>query len=179
MTLNTKILGIDPGSIFTGFSLIELNESKEIVRVEAWSLNIPKLFFYENQLEDSHTSRFARFIALRRYFKALLDSEKPQQVVSESPFYNPSRPGSYGVLKELTMTLELTLYDHNSQMAISYISPSEVKNAVNAKGGAGKDVVLSTIKQIDELKIVPFDLLSEHAVDATAVAYSFVLGLRK
>jgi hypothetical protein len=168
------IIGIDPGNQM-GVTLLWFHPiSMEIIRIEPMTLNQDKLTVDDNHIQY-HGIRFAKNMALRDALVNLFRIYWPVAVVSESPFFNRLSPGSYGPLLEMVFSIRLAVSLYDSWMGLDVIPPSNVKQALGAKGNCGKpEMITALINNINITSklIRPVNELNEHEIDSVAVAYS-------
>lgn len=169
-----NIIGIDPGTTNLGLSVLSFDVLDfKIVRTEAITLRAQKLGSYSKALSDSHGDMFARVAALSQAFIEIYSNYTPISVVAESPFYNPKRPSAYGSLLNITINLQLILFKYSNDKPIYFIDPSSIKNAVGAKGSAGKDPVRDGVMKIkNKISLIDGEY-DEHSIDAIAAAFAY------
>ncbi len=117
------ILGLDPGSLHTGFGLIEKRGTK-LVALEAGRFSCPRGLALPQRL----ASLFERL-------EELLDRAKPAVVAIEAPFHGVNHR-SLIVLAEARGAL-LACVARRGLEIVEY-SPAEVKSAVTGNGRADK-----------------------------------------
>lgn len=173
-TTQACIIGIDPGSRTLGVCLLYFDvvtmEIVNIVPTTYISDNLPT----EPMLSILHSDRVSRVKAHEDNLLQIFLDNNPIAISTEAPFYNPRRPGAYGVLVEVICAIRNAVIRFSDTMPLYQVDPSSVKKAIGAKGNADKDGVRDYINQIPEIigKLsVPLDKLDEHSIDATAVAY--------
>lgn len=173
---STVIVGIDPGSENLGFATIEFDfATYEIVATKAITYVGSKLMSKNTWLTEHHGERVGRIACLKEIVIERLQELDPILVVCESPFYNPRRPGAYGVLVEVMLALKEATREYDPWRVLNMIDPPTVKKSVGAKGNAGKEDVLQAVLNLPGLNYqgnVPLSDLDEHSIDAIAVAYS-------
>jgi len=147
------ILGLDPGSLHTGYGLIEKRGSA-LVAVEADRFSCPTGL--------ALPSRLAHLVAR---LSELLARARPELVVLESPFHGLNSR-SLIVLAQARGALLAAVAGGGFE--ICEYSPAEVKAAVTGSGRAGKDQVARMVRLL--LAIQPRDRLASDATDALAVA---------
>ena len=149
------ILGIDPGSVHTGFGLVA-QEGQRFEAIEFGRLSCPA----NQPLAD----RLAR---LARELRTLVDRHEPDAVVLETPFHGLNSR-SLVVLAQARGALLSVLGGRDLEVA--EYSPAAVKKAVAGTGRADKRQVSWMVCQ--QLSI-PAAGLSEDASDALAVALCY------
>ena len=147
-----KILGIDPGSVTTGFGIVECSE-KSYRFISCGCV---------------HTSSKTPFTQrLGKIYSDLMDvivELKPDEVAVEDVFYkdNPKTALKMGHARGVILLAAV-----NSNLPISEYTPREVKMAVVGSGRASKEQVQFMIMNVLGLRELPKPL---DASDALAVA---------
>jgi Holliday junction resolvasome RuvABC endonuclease subunit len=174
-----RIIGIDPGSTTLGFSVLEYDaRTLKIIRTYAFTFNAGKMKLSDLDIEN-HSERYARIYELMEALYEKFLELKPTFVICESPFMAMRRPQAYGALVEVVFAIRSALRKYDPTMPLDLIDPPSAKNAVGAAGNAKKEQVHAAMKKLLPalhfdvlLSDAPFDLLDEHSVDGTAIAYS-------
>jgi crossover junction endodeoxyribonuclease RuvC len=145
------ILGLDPGSLHTGFGLIEKRGSKLIAR--EWGrmsasrgMQVPE--------------RLAHLVGL---LDQILERERPDVVGLETPFHGMNSR-SLIVLAQARGALLARLAERGLEI-VEY-SPAEIKSSVTGNGRADKQQVARMVQMMLDLE----DGLAEDTTDALAVA---------
>lgn len=176
------IAAIDPGTRFLGFSAIHVdNQTLQIVKSEAYTVQVMKMIREDHQLSLLHGHKYARLTSLRQDLVDKFNYYRPAYIVSESAYYNPRTPGAYAPLIECIQIERDAVLEYNPLMPLNTIEPSAIKAAIGAKGNAKKDPVLDRVLQLplNYEGLCPMDQLSEHAIDSLAIGYAFYLSLLK
>lgn len=173
---SVSIVGIDPGTETLGLSIFTFDAlSVELQKVAAYTFVGSKLPYYSDDIAALHGDRYARLRAHQLNLLRILQLVRPVAIVSESPFFNPRRPAAGAALVETIDCIRRAIYQYDQFRVLQLVDPSSVKNAVGAKGNAGKDdVKKAMLKLASSLPFdatTPFEYMSEHAIDAVAVAY--------
>lgn len=175
------ILGMDPGSNKFGFSLLEVNiDNLDLVSSVAWTIDANDLAKNFQTVLETHGDRMARIHGLQNYIYKILNIYNPLYVASEAPFINNRFPAAGIALTEVLSTIRQALIEYDPEKELYLIPPSNVKNAVKAKGGDDKDIIKQKVCALD-LKYkgdVNIENLDEHSIDALAVGYAKLLDLR-
>jgi crossover junction endodeoxyribonuclease RuvC len=149
-----RILGLDPGSLHTGFGCVEQRRGTCcLVEHGRFSLG------GGNPLPD-------RLGELARLLGQLLDRWHPEVAVLETPFHGVNSR-SLIVLAQARGALLATLALRG--IAIEEFSPAEVKSAVTGNGRAGKDQVARMVARL----LPGAGTVSADAADALAVALCY------
>lgn len=177
-----KLIGMDPGTETFGLCLMTVAVGDlSIISINAQTLKLSKLSI-NRTAAIVHGIRLAKIMALQNALTMYFEAVMPDIIGTESPFINTKMPQAYGALVEVVTHMRMAVVNYDIRQTLHVASPSQVKNAVGAKGNAGKQDVLEAIKNLSELKdkyIKPFELLDEHSIDATAVAFYLLRGLRE
>ena len=171
-----RILSIDPGTSYTGICIADLF-SDDILRVRfVETINAERLAKHLRDIEHIYGARYARILAIGNQLQHLLELYSPDVIVSEAPFYNPSRPQAYGALVEVVTMLKTTVCRYNSSLTFVSIDPSTVKKGVGVSGASGdKDLMKLALQKCNilyEAYLNP-NSFDEHSVDAVAVAFGY------
>ncbi len=147
-----RILGLDPGSLHTGYGLIERQGSRLSI-IEAGRISCPR----EQPLPE-------RLAVLARELDRLLDRLAPQAAAVESPFLGRSSR-SLIVLAQARGALLATLASRG--VPAREYSPAEVKVAVTGSGRADQTQVARMVRL---LLALPARAASADTTDALAIA---------
>jgi len=125
------ILGLDPGSLHTGFGLID-KQGSQLRLVEAGRFSPPKGM--------ELAQRLARLVT---DLQGLIDRSGPELVVMETPFFGLNARSAI-VLAQARGALLATLAGRG--LEIREVSPAEVKSAVTGNGRADKTQVAHMVR---------------------------------
>lgn len=176
-----RLMGIDPGLNHTGVAIFDIEYgTSRILRIEAFTLSNDKLDDRTGLDTEYIPERTIKLYKLKGAIKWALDMTGPCFVACEAPFYNRFMPMAYGALLEVVSTIHSAVLEWNSNVQFVTIPPLSVKKVVGTKAVKndtvkGKNLVKLSVQQIPEIMDVlttPIDGLTEHAIDAIAVAYS-------
>ena len=145
-----RILGIDPGSRFTGFGIIEVNGDRAI----AVSHGVIK----------AGTGEFPeRLGIIFTGIRDLIDEHQPAEVAVEAVFVsrNASTALKLGQARGAAICAAISL-----GLPVSEYAPRSVKQAIVGRGGADKVQVQHMVMVLLQLQ----EKLQEDAADALAVA---------
>jgi crossover junction endodeoxyribonuclease RuvC len=154
------ILGLDPGSLHTGYGLVERHGSA-LRAVEAGRISCPKTQALPNRLAH-----------LSSCLGELLDRCQPDLAVLETPFHGMNSK-SLIVLAEARGVLLAVLAGRG--LEIREYSPAEVKSAVTGNGRADKDQVARMVRLLLAAQGAGW---ASDATDALAVALCCAQRLR-
>lgn len=152
MVKDKIILGIDPGTMVMGYSLI-LEKDKHISLLR---MGVLKLKQYDNQA-----------LKLKKIFERVLEiieEYHPDELAIEAPFYGKNVQSMLKLGRAQGVAMAAALY---RGIPIFEYSPRRIKQSITGNGGASKEQVALMLQNI-----VKFDALPEFldATDATAVA---------
>ncbi len=157
------ILGVDPGTLVTGFGIIETNRGTNSVL----AYDIVK-----NPIDRSMPIRLKQ---IYNQLCELINRYHPDEFAIETPFYGKN---AQSALKIGHACGVLILAAVNYQIPTTEYSPREVKKAVTGNGAASKQQVQFMVKSQLKLHEAPkhFDISDALAV---ALCHSFQLTSRK
>ncbi len=180
------LLGIDPGTTKLGVSIMDISlNTFEILSTQAQTINGEKLANH-SLLESHYSNRHSRINGMMDYLLNLCINYQPFAIISEAPFYNPTRPAAFEALVDVINALRNMVLEYDIYKPLILVPPSNVKNAVGAKGGANKITIKDAVKKLTDLNYKnqeEFHNLDEHAIDSIAVNYwyykEYLLGNQK
>ncbi|HWM93479.1 MAG TPA: crossover junction endodeoxyribonuclease RuvC [Thermoanaerobaculia bacterium] len=158
------ILGLDPGSLHTGYGLVE-RQGSTIRAVEAGRISSPKSLALPSRLAHLYSG-----------LGELLDRCPPDLAVLETPFHGMNSR-SLIVLAEARGVLLAVLAGRG--LEIREYSPAEVKSAVTGNGRADKEQVARMVKLLlSSRESSPDPKWASDATDALALALCCAQRLR-
>jgi len=171
-----NIMGVDPGTNYVGVSVFEINvQTLEIVSITPLTISLSKI-----QETTFSPAMNLRLFELKNQMRHIVATFNPVSITIEHGFINKLRPAAYGPLSMSINTVQSAAFDVNPFSRIFMISPSEIKMNVGATFKADKDMVLAAMNKIGEITAkVNLNSISEHAVDATAIAYGHLKNIRE
>lgn len=166
------ILSLDPGTINTGYGLIEVDiETLNMVSAKAWTINASKLTNDDDWDVHLYDDRFARINQQCAKFRSYLKEYDPLIVVCESPFYNPGRPNAFGALLEVVLKIRETLYRWDRWMTLNQIDPATAKKGIGVPGNSGdKGLVKKKLLELKDFQDIGLEDFDEHSADALLIA---------
>ncbi len=151
-----RALGIDPGTIVTGFGLID-EEDNHLFYVSSGTINSPQKADISSRLQRIYSET-----------DKMIHTYKPDAVIIEKGFYSKN---VQTVIKLAQVNGIVMLAAVNAAIPVFEYTPLEVKLAVAGYGAARKEQVQHMVGQILKTD-KPID--SHHAADALAVAICFL-----
>lgn len=146
------ILGIDPGSNFCGYGILQV-EKKQVVAAGCDVIKMNPSLDLSQRLKKIH-----------KEISKVIETYKPDIAAVESIFYGKNIRSAF-TLGHARGAILLALAQAN--IPISEYSPREVKKSVVGNGNASKEQVQYMVQKILKLKEIPD---SQDATDALAVA---------
>ncbi|MBR4155771.1 MAG: crossover junction endodeoxyribonuclease RuvC [Bacteroidales bacterium] len=146
------ILGIDPGTMVMGYSLI-MQKDKQLSLLR---MGVLKLKQYDNQA-----------LKLKKIFERVLeiiDEYHPDELAIEAPFFGKNVQSMLKLGRAQGVAMAAALY---RDIPIFEYSPRKIKQSITGNGAASKEQVALMLQ-----KIIKFEQLPEFldATDATAAA---------
>ncbi len=147
-----RIMGIDPGTNFMGYGIIEV-EGRTLRSVVMGDIDL-------HTMSDPY--RKLRYIFAR--VAKLIDDYDPREVALESPFFGTNVQSmlklgrAQGVAMAAALTRDKEVFEY---------APSRVKQAIAGSGSASKEQVAAIVKRMLKLEYTPRRL---DATDGMAVA---------
>ncbi|MHB8853829.1 MAG: crossover junction endodeoxyribonuclease RuvC [Ignavibacteriaceae bacterium] len=146
------ILGVDPGTIFTGFGIIKHSKNNSIL-VKHGLIKLPSTIMLPLKLEIIYDE-----------LDKIIKIYKPDEFAIETAFYgkNVQSAMKIGYARGVSMLAAV----HNNIPTSEY-SPREIKKSIAGTGAASKEQVSYMIKKMLDLKV---DKIKYDETDALAVA---------
>lgn len=182
-TRTIKIMGIDPGTTNMGIGIIVANiDNLEIISSNGYTLNSERNRENSQYIPADGDDVYLRLMALDVALSRAIASECPDEFAMESPFMNPKRPQAYSPLVQCLTMIKAAIKRYRYTATPWFIPPSNVKNAVGAKGNCNKEIVRDLIlSKENELKfsgMVGLGFQSEHVHDGLSIAYGRLHALK-
>jgi crossover junction endodeoxyribonuclease RuvC len=146
------ILGIDPGTLITGFGVLE---------VERDTL---RLLAYDVVKNKPVKSMPLRLKAIYAGLTDIIESYHPDECAIETAFYGKNAQSALKIGQARGVAILASVL---REVPIAEYSPREVKQAVTGNGGASKDRVQYMVRSLLRIDSPPKEL---DATDAVAVA---------
>jgi len=145
-----RILGIDPGSLFTGYGIVD-NEGQKLKHISSGCIRT-KGGEFTQRLHDI-------FFGVA----ALVDEFRPLELVVEKAFVHKNADSALKLGQARAAAICATL---KQELPVHEYTPREVKLALTGKGSAGKEQVQHMVKILLGLQ----GRLQPDSADALAVA---------
>ncbi len=156
-----RILGIDPGTIVTGYGLVEIRDKKPVI------LQIGTL------VPGKFSDHYQRLKFLHEKALSLVDEYKPDVMALEAPFYGKDIQAmlklgrGQGVIMAAALVHSVPIFEY---------APLLVKQAITGMGRASKEQVAYFLEKVYHLTELDKGL---DATDAVAVAICHYIHLNK
>lgn len=166
-----KIVGIDPGKNL-GVSIYYVNPIDfSIVNIETQIYYLDKGIFTYNPVMD-------RINYLHNIVYSIVNFLRPQAIAFELPFKHRFA-NAVIQLSQYTITIESTIMNYDPYIFIDKYPPKFIKSAIGAKGDADKNKMLAAILKVPEIAPYVREGITEHEVDATAIAHILYEKIKK
>jgi len=153
------ILGVDPGTIITGYGIIELNKNK-ISHITSGIIKLSVTKSLPEKLKIIYTE-----------LEKLIRTYKPDEFAIETAFYGKNIQSAMKIGYARGVSLLAAV---NNKVLIAEYAPGEIKKAVVGRGSASKQQVAFMIKTILNLKKLKMKSDESDAL-AIAICHSFRL----
>ena len=152
-----KIIGIDPGTVSTGYGVVEEITRGQISYVDSGVISSPSKSILPKRLKTIFDQ-----------ISLLLEKYQPGAVVVEDSFVSRNAQAALKLGQARGMVL---LAAENYGLPIFEYTPTQIKSSVVGYGGAGKGQVQEMVLRLMDTSSgsIP-DLKSDHASDALACA---------
>jgi crossover junction endodeoxyribonuclease RuvC len=146
------ILGIDPGTLVTGYGILECSRN-DILLISSGILTLKGI---QNQ--------FQRLERIFNRIDQLIREYHPKELAVEAPFYGKNVQSMLKLGRAQGVALAAAL---SHALAVEEYSPRKVKQAITGNGNASKEQIASFLTKIISFSSMPEAL---DATDAIAVA---------
>jgi crossover junction endodeoxyribonuclease RuvC len=146
------ILGIDPGTLFMGYALMDATTST------------PRLVMMDALKLSSKTDAYERLQRIHMTVVELIATYKPNTFAIEAPFFGKNVQSMLKLGRAQGVAIAAAM---QAGLTVTEYSPKKVKQSITGNGNADKDQVWKMLQRIMSLEEKPqyFD-----ATDALAVA---------
>lgn len=174
---NFKIVAIDPGLNNIGVAVFDFQANPlAIKRIYATTLKeervINHVCFDDDYVPDRTIKRGRMVEGVMKFIR----TNDPVVLVSESPFFDRRKPGSFAILTEVINDIFKSVLEYNNNIRLAVVEPLLVKHTLHVAGQKGKEVVresMAKMPEIIEILETPISDLDEHAIDAVGVGYTY------
>lgn len=161
MQKTVTILGIDPGTLFMGFSVIEVNKNVFSIKI----VDVLKL--------SAKKDHYERLQLIHKKITELVDEFSPNEFAIEAPFFGKNVQSMLKLGRAQGVAIAAAM---SRNIPVTEYSPKKVKQSITGNGNADKEQVWKMLQRITSLPDKPkyFD-----ATDALAVAICHYYGRNK
>ncbi len=159
-----RILGIDPGSIYCGYGVIEICGQK-ITLIELGTIKAKKKY---ELLNDRIKEIFLRI-------NEVIKRTQPDETAIETMFYSKN---VQSLMKLSHARAAAVLANSLQKIPISEYSPREIKKSVTGKGSATKEQVQFMVQKLLNINETP-ELYDVTDALAVAICHSFKRNINK
>ena len=155
-----RILGIDPGTNFLGWALIDTEGNKAKLVV----MGIVDLARYQDA--------YVKLKTILQRVNYILEEYKPQEMSIESPFFGKNIQSMLKLGRAQGVCIASAgVHD----VPVTEYAPLRIKQAITGSGAASKEQVADMLRRMLDIKEMPEKL---DATDALAAAYCHFIQLR-
>jgi len=150
------ILGIDPGTTFTGYGVLEARDN----HLQVLSIGVIDL-----RKESTH------FLKLKRIFDrslSLIESYHPDELAIEAPFYGKNVQSMLKLGRAQGAAIAAALH---RDIPIFEYAPRKIKLAITGKGNASKEQVAAMLMSLLNIREMPPQLDASDALAAALCHY--------
>ena len=147
-----RIMGIDPGTNYMGYGIIEI-EGKQLRSVVMGDIDL-------HTMSDPYRKLHYIFERVGK----LIDDYEPREVALESPFFGTNVQSMLKLGRAQGVAMAAAL--HRQKEVFEY-APSRIKQAIAGSGSASKEQVAAIVKRMLKVEYMPRRL---DATDGMAVA---------
>jgi crossover junction endodeoxyribonuclease RuvC len=146
------ILGIDPGTLLMGYSVIEAQKNNFTIR----TIDVLKL--------SSKKDHYQRLQLIHEKITSLVEEFLPDEFAIEAPFYGKNVQSMLKLGRAQGVAIAAAM---SKDIPVTEYSPKKIKQSITGNGNADKDQVFKMLQRITSLPDKPkyYD-----ATDALAVA---------
>jgi crossover junction endodeoxyribonuclease RuvC len=146
------ILGIDPGTLITGYGIIEISGNT----ISLKEMNVLKL--------SGKKDNYIRLELIYKKVEELIKKYKPNEFAIEAPFFGKNVQSMLKLGRAQGVAIAAAI---SAGLPVTEYSPKKIKQSITGNGNADKDQVWKMLQRLLSLKETPqyYD-----ATDALAVA---------
>lgn len=176
-----KMVTQDPGLNNIGlavFNVVFDDRTPYIESIYAETLttkNVKEITGYDVDLTEEQFVKKKNMVASVAKF---VQDENPCIFVTETAFFDRLHPTSYAILSTIISEVFDEVLQHDPNIVLGKLAPKAVKKVFGIAGQKGKDPVKDAVvcvKEITDVLTVDIETLSEHAIDAIAIGYAYLV----
>jgi crossover junction endodeoxyribonuclease RuvC len=154
------ILGIDPGTLLMGYSVIEAHKNNFSIK----TIDVLKL--------SSKKDHYQRLQMVHEKITELVEKFSPDEFAIEAPFFGKNVQSMLKLGRAQGVAIAAAM---NKNIPVTEYSPKKIKQSITGNGNADKDQVF---KMLQRLTALPDKPKYYDATDALAVAICHYFGNR-
>ncbi len=128
-----RIMGIDPGTNFMGYGVLEIN-GKSVKALVLGEIDLHKI-----------TDPYAKLSHIFERVSSLVEQYEPREVALESPFFGTNIQSMLKLGRAQGVAMAAAL---SHQVDVFEYAPTRVKQAITGRGGASKESLAAMLKSI-------------------------------
>ena len=171
------LLAIDPGTNFCGVTFCSQNNGiLQVHHSELINVSYNPKTDQEKLITNKYGLRFLKIERIITKLQSIIQAYSISAIAIEGPFYSALRPQAHSALVEVVYAIKSNIaYPLDIPMTI--VEPLLVKKHFALKHMAKKEEMLTALHtRIANSTVTPLisiDTLSEHEIDAIAIAYTY------
>ncbi len=146
------ILGIDPGTLLMGYSLIEINNN----HITVLEMDVLKL--------SSRKDAYERLQLIQKKVQQLIEQFNPNDFAIEAPFFGKNVQSMLKLGRAQGVAIATAMH---AGIPVTEYSPRKIKQSITGNGNAGKEQVWKMLQRLLQLRN---EMMQYDASDALAVA---------
>ncbi len=151
--ISFKILGVDPGTNFLGYAIIEtICDPPKVLALDI--INLSKYKDHQTKLMHIH-----------RELSILIETFTPKQLAIEAPFYGNNIQSMLKLGRAQGVAIAAAI---NMGLTIEEYSPKKIKQSITGNGNASKEQVAKMLRHLVDMNNLNYEQLD--STDALAVA---------
>jgi crossover junction endodeoxyribonuclease RuvC len=127
------ILGIDPGTVIMGYSLLQVNGHK----LKMVEMNVVKL--------NGKKDMFERLRIIHQTIQEIITTYQPDELAIEAPFFGKNVQSMLKLGRAQGVAIAVAM---QCGLPVTEYSPKKVKQAITGNGNAGKEQVREMLQHI-------------------------------
>jgi len=172
-----RVLSFDPGLAMCGWSILD-HKAGNVIVTRFGTIAPNRLTDLANQREqvNHYGRRLISLNFLRDMVIALIEEHKPQYIVAEDAYFDPTKPNAFIALLQWLSTVEMLVFKQYG-LPLYKIPSKTAKLIVSGNGGCSKDNVQDALFAHSDIVFKQqkqTDKLTSHEADAIAIGYAFL-----
>lgn len=150
------ILGIDPGTLYMGYAVVEVGSSKDM-----------QIMVMGTLLLDKYSDHYERLGKIAHKVTGLISEYKPNDLAIETPFCGKNVQSAIKLGRAQGTAIAIA---YSQGLQVYEYAPTKIKMSITGTGTAAKEQLADILQRL--LKFPEFNQLSSHydATDAVAIA---------